>query len=373
MENIGKESVLRIAIDARESGTSTGRYIDRLIEYLHKLEPGYQIVVLTKRYRLDYLRGIAPGFEIIETPYKEFTFGEQLGFRAQLVKLQPDLVHFAMVQQPVFYRGKVVTTMHDLTTIRFKNPSKNQIIFTTKQQVYKFVNRVVARKSAAIITPTQFVKDDVAKFTKVNPNKIIVIHEAADTIQEPSKPIENLKGAEFIVYVGRPQPHKNLRRLIDAFALLKKSHPNLKLALAGKNDELYSRHEQYVHRQGIKDVVFTGFVSEGELRWLYEKCQAYIFPSLSEGFGLPGLEAMAHGAPVISSNATCLPEIYQDAAYYFDPTNIEAIANAIDNVLIDKSLRADLIKKGHEQVKKYSWRCMAEQTLAVYEQVLGNK
>src|SRR5690606_8601175 len=116
------------------------------------------------------------------------------------------------------------------------------------------------------------------------------------------------EGKQFIMYVGRPLPHKNLRRLIQAFALLKEKHPELHLVLAGIKDVLYKRHERYVKKHGIQDVVFTGFISDGQLRWLYENCAAYAFPSLSEGFGLPGIEAMNQGAPVAASNATAIPE-----------------------------------------------------------------
>lgn len=144
------------------------------------------------------------------------------------------------------------------------------------------------------------------------------------------------------------------------------------LVLAGKKDTNYQRIETDVQARGIRGVYFTDFVSEGRLKWLYENCSAYVFPSLSEGFGLPGLEAMLHGAPVVSSNATCLPEIYGDAAHYFDPENVQAITDAINEVVTDKQLRATLIERGRRRVKKYSWRRMAEQTLSVYEKVLGS-
>jgi glycosyltransferase involved in cell wall biosynthesis len=261
--------------------------------------------------------------------------------------------------------------MHDLTTIRFRNPAKNPVVFWTKQQVYKWVNKRVAHKSDAIITPTQFVKDDVVAYTRVNPTKISVTLEAADKITEPAELVPGLENAQFIMYVGRPTPHKNLGRLVDAFVELKKSHPELKLVLAGKKDALYEAHERRVTALGIPDVVFTGFVSEGQLRWLYEHCAAYAFPSLSEGFGLPGLEAMVHGAPVASSNATCLPEVYGEAAEYFDPFTIQSIVKAIDRLLTDEPRRSELIELGQKQVQKYSWWRMAEQTLAVYEQVLN--
>jgi glycosyltransferase involved in cell wall biosynthesis len=117
-------------------------------------------------------------------------------------------------------------------------------------------------------------------------------------------------------------------------------------------------------------VIFTGFVSEGELKWLYQNCVAYVFPSLSEGFGLPALEAIVSGAPVASSNATCLPEVYGDAAHYFDPLNVEDMAAKVGDIIDDPKLRAELIAKGKKQAAKYSWRRMAEQTLAVYNRAL---
>jgi len=118
-------------------------------------------------------------------------------------------------------------------------------------------------------------------------------------------------------------------------------------------------------------VVFPGHVSEGQLRWLYENTAAYVFPSLSEGFGLPGLEAMAHGAPVVSSKATCLPEIYGDAAVYFDPLSTNDIARKINSVINSQSLRTQMIKRGRSQAARYSWKTMAKQTLEIYKQALG--
>jgi glycosyltransferase involved in cell wall biosynthesis len=366
---------MKIVIDARQSGTSTGRYIDKLIEYLQQLKPNYKIVILTTKPRLDFIHKIAPKFEVLECPYKEFTFGEQLGLWKQLQQLKPDLVHFGMVQQPVLYRGKVVTTMHDLITTqrRYLNPARNPIILGIKLQAYKLVTYWAARKSAAIITPTEYIKDAVARYTRTNSRKITVTYEAADPITDEPEPLTELEDKQFIMYVGRPTPHKNLERLIEAFIKLREQQPELHLVLAGKLDTNYRRIERAVRQKDIKNVIFTGFVSEGQLRWLYEHCAAYVFPSLSEGFGLPALEAMTHGAPVVSSNATCLPEVYRDAAHYFDPLDVEDMARAIDEVLTKPQLREKLITAGHKQVKKYSWRRMAEQTLDVYKQVLGEK
>ena len=180
----------------------------------------------------------------------------------------------------------------------------------------------------------------------------------------------DLVDKRFLMYVGRPTPHKNLPRLIDAFVELKQEHPDLILVLAGKTDGNYRRIARDVKRREIQDIVFTDYISDGQLRWLYEHCAAYVFPSLSEGFGLPGLEAMANGAPVASSNATCLPEVYGDAARYFDPLDVSEMIKSINYLLTDARGRKKLIEAGYAQVKKYSWKRMAEQTLQVYKDAL---
>ncbi len=362
----------QIVIDARFVRTTTGRYIERLLYYLQKVDRTNDYIVLLKPRDMEGWQPSNPRFTKVASPHKEFTFAEQLGLLRQIRNLKPDLVHFTMVQQPVFYRGKVVTTMHDLTTIRFRNPSKNWLVFTVKQLVYKWLNKRVARKSTMIITPSNFVRDDVAAYTGVPKTKISVTYEATEPAAAEPEVVKSLKPDQFIMYVGRPQPHKNLERLVEAFVQLKKNHPHLKLVLVGKLDPLYKRLQHQVSQKAIDGVVFAGFVSDGQLRWLYENTAAYVFPSLSEGFGLPALEAMVHGAPVVSSNATCLPEIYGEAAFYFDPLDIDDMAAKINQVLSDEALRQKLIKVGRAQVKKYSWQRMAERTLAIYNQVLND-
>jgi glycosyltransferase involved in cell wall biosynthesis len=364
----------KIVVDARESGTSTGRYVDKLIKNMHLLKPPeFDFIVLTKPQRLNYLKSIAPNFKIIESAYKEFTFSEQIGFLRQLLSQKADLVHFTMTQQPAFYRGKTITTIHDLTTIRFRNPAKNRLLFFTKQAVYKWLIKRVARKSVMVITPSQFVKNDVAQYAKISPEKIRVIYEAADRIADPPKSVPNLLPGSFILYVGRSLPHKNLDKLIEAYGIVSQTFPKISLVIAGKKDVLFEKLENDILQKNIKGVVFTGFVSEGQLRWLYENTLAYVFPSLSEGFGLPGLEAMVHGAPVIASKATCLPEIYGDAALYFDPQDTTDMAEKITLVLKDGQLAKSMVQKGIQQAQKYSWQQTAEQTLAAYRYVLNDR
>ncbi len=360
----------KIVIDARESGTSTGRYIDKLIEYLYRLNPAHEIIILTKPDRVAFFQEITPNFRVFSSPFKEFSFAEQFDFKKQLKDLRPDLVHFGKTEQPILYWGKTITTIHDLTTARFNNPAKNKVVFKIKQIIYKAVIIVASKKSKFILTPSNFVKKDLASFSKINPSKIVVTYEAADKITDKTIALPALANKKFLLYVGRPNPHKNLGRLIKTFIILRKTYPDLLLVLAGKKDVNYQKIESSLNPNIKPYIIFTDFISDGQLRYLYENCLAYVFPSLSEGFGLPGLEAMIHGAPVISSSATCLPEIYSSAASYFNPLSVDDMVRTISLVISDKNIRNKLITAGYSQIKKYSWQRMANQTLDVYNKAL---
>jgi glycosyltransferase involved in cell wall biosynthesis len=370
-----KEACMKkIVIDARESGTSTGRYIDNLIKYLHEFNPPYEIVLLAKNHRIGYLKKIAPKFKVMESNFKEFTFAEQLGLLKQIMGLKPDLVHFGAIHQPVLYRGESVTTVHDLTTARFRNPTKNWLIFTIKQNIYKWVIKRVAHNSTAIVTPTEYVKNDLASYAKISDRKITVTYEAAEDLSGKAEPIAGIAGKDFIMFNGRPHPHKNLYRVIEAYGLARGKYPNLLLVIAGKKDASFKSYTSFVNKLGLEDsVIFTGYIPDAQLKWAMENTQAYIWASLSEGFGLPPLEAMHYGAPVVSSDATCMPEVLGNAAHYFNPTDVNDMSEKIIDVLSSPKLRQSLIEKGKNQVKKYSWKRMAEQTLEVYKQVLDDK
>ncbi len=363
-----------IVIDARELRTSTGRYVERLLHYLQQLPSEHEFTVLLKPADMEGWTPTNLRFHKVACPHKEFTLDEQIGYLQQLNKIRTELgdalVHFCKPEQPILYKGKTVTTIHDLTTMRFINPDKQPLIFKLKQYVYRYVVKRAVRKAAAVIAISEYTRKDLLQFTRIDAAKVTVTLESTDVINTPTSPLKHLQKKQFIMYIGRPMAHKNLPRLIEAFALLRSSHPDLMLVLAGKKDANYQRIEGAIPSKLRPYVYFTDFVSEGELRWLYEHTAAYVFPSLSEGFGLPGLEAMLHGAPVVSSNATCLPEIYGDAAHYFDPLDVTAMADAINEVLTDNTLRARLMSAGCEKASEYSWWRMAEQTLAVYEQAL---
>ncbi len=178
----------------------------------------------------------------------------------------------------------------------------------------------------------------------------------------------------YLLYVGNAFPHKNLERLLSSFKIILKDEPHLKLVLVGQIDYFYQRLEKLVQRLGLKTkVIFTGKVTDQELFWLYNNALVYVCPSLEEGFGLPGLEAMARNLPVICSNQGPLPEIYKQAAIYFNPENIQQMAEIILKVVSDEDLREKLKKAGQIQYQKYSWSQCAQETLVVYQTVMDSK
>lgn len=364
-----------IAIDARVINSTTGRYVDRLIHYLEKLDHDNRYLILVRKKDLDYYKPTNSNFKIIEADFDDYSLAEQTGLLKLLNQLKPDLVHFCMPQQPVLYRGTHITTMHDLILLNTYNSDKNYLMFKFKQLVGRYVFKKIAKTSAHIIAPTKFTADAYAKFANIPRSKITVTYESADSQQlAKSSPYKSLIGAEYLLYVGNQSDYKNIRRLMQAHDILRRSRPDLKLVLvgklSGKNGASLRINKTWAEEQSFEGVIYTDFVPDDQLAWLYQNCQAYVFPSLMEGFGLPGLEAMTCSAPVVSSNATCLPEVYGKAAEYFDPFNVTDMVKAIERVLDDKKLRQTLIAEGKKQISKYSWQRMAEQTLAVYQKYL---
>jgi len=363
---------MHIAIDARIISTSTGRYVERLIHYLEIIDRTNHYTILVPTKDKDFYRPTNPNFKIKTIDIPNYSLKEQTEFKDILDELNPDLVHFAMPQQPVLYKGKKVTTFHDLTLIRTYNSDKNWFVFHAKQLVSRCVFKRVARTNQHIFTPSKFTRDELIKFARIPESKVTVTYEAADVFPDKLVPYKH-PFSKFILYVGQQSDYKNIKRLGDAHQQLLKTHPDLGLILVGKKNDAIRSNEAYFESKGYKNILFTDFIPDQQRDWLYTHAAAYIFPSLMEGFGLPGLEAMGYGAPVVSSNATCLPEVYGDAAHYFDPRSVDDMARAIDEVLTDEILRRRLIGNGYAQLGRYSWERMAKQTLAVYRQAFVDK
>lgn len=359
-----------IAIDARSINSSTGTYVERMLAHLQVIDTVNNYVVLVRAKDASYWTPAAPNFRVMVAEYDNYSVAEQFGFKRFLEAQSFDLVHFCMPQQPVWYRGRRVTTFHDLTLLKTYNSDKNWLSYHLKQIVGRFVFRAVAGRSDAIIVPSLFTKKDLIDFFGVPAERISLTYEAAEVTATAEESYE-LPFTHYILYVGNQSDYKNIALLARAHQLVKATHPGLGLVLAGKLDKAALTNRDLFDREGFRDIVFTGFVSNSQRDYLYHHASAYVFPSLMEGFGLPGLEAMLRGAPVASSNATCLPEIYGDAALYFDPTSVEDAAHTIGRIIDSPELAADLVRRGHEQASQYSWRRMAEQTKDVYDGVLA--
>ncbi len=360
-----------IAIDARIINSSTGRYVERLVHYLEKIDTTNTYTILVRQKDVDFYTPTNPNFTVRVADFADYSFAEQTGFLRLLNELNADLVHFCMPQQPILYRKLHVTTVHDLTLLKTYNSDKNWLVFRAKQLVGKMVFKVLCHTSAKIFVPTNFTKQELENFSYAATNKTILTYESADKLQAGKVEKYDHPFSEYLLYVGQQSDYKNLVRLAEAHQQMLKTRPQLGLILAGKVNASAQKNKALFEKRGYKNIVFTGFIPDEQRDWLYEHCAAYVFPSLMEGFGLPGLEAMRQGAPVVSSSATCLPEVYGDAAHYFDPLDTNDMQRAIEEVLTSKSLRRKLVKKGKAKLGDYSWERMARQTLAGYESALA--
>ncbi len=361
-----------VVLDTRIIETSTGRYMQRLLEGINDTyaeHDGHRYTALMPSEHVAKWQARLPRITIVAADQKWYTFAEQWSFYWQLRALQPDLVHFTMPQQPLLWHGPAVTTIHDVTLIRFDNiaAGDNPLVYHIKKHVFHALLRVVMRRARAILTPTEFVRQDLGEFFgRQYLDKIHVTPLAGETPNETPEPLSKFVGQPYLAVVGNGFPYKNVWRIIDAFSMLKKQHSGLQLLIAGKKDEFYQELEARTTAAGIPDVHFLGFISDGEKRWLLQHARAYVTASYSEGFCMPVVEAMIEGAPVVSSNASCLPEVVGDAGLLFNPDSSDELVAAIDQLLADESFRQTLITKGKKHAASYSWGRMVEQTHKVY-------
>ncbi len=361
----------KIAIDARIINSSTGTYIQELLRELELVDDVNEYIVIVPSKDKTFYTPQNPNFTIVTCDVKLYSLAEQLEFRRFLNSLHADLVHFCLPQQPLLYKGKRVTTFHDLILLNTYNSDKNWLMYRFKQLVGQYAFRKIAQLSDAIIVPTDYVQQEMLAKLGVPKDKVHLIYEASLAIEIKDLIEVKIPFKQFIMYVGKESDYKNIKRLGDAHQLLLEKYPDLGLVLVGAKNKATLNTEAYFKEKNYKNIFFTGRISNAERDWLFTQAKAYVFPSLMEGFGLPGLEAMGYGTPVVSSNATCLPEVYEDAAYYFDPTNVNEMAEAIDTVISDPELQKSLSAKGFEQVKKFSWKTMAIETHALYIKVLN--
>ena len=380
---IMKQSQLKtkkIGIDARFFGSKDkgfGRYTEQLIKKLEKLDNHNHYFVFLRKERWNDYNPKNLNFKKVLADYKWYGIKEQILLPLRIKKYKLDLMHFTHFNVPIFFHDKFIVTIHDLTLRHFPTHTrtlKNLIFYPIKNLVYKIVFKRAIKKSEKIIAISEYTKKDILKHYKISPDKIQVIYEGTPEISNSHIAYSKSQKRKYLLYVGNAYPHKNLERLILAFDKLNQEsgikNQEYRLVLVGQEDHFYRKLKKFIHNSKLivhNSILFPGFISDKDLDVVYQHATLYLFPSLSEGFGLPPLEAMAKSVPVVSSNATCLPEILGNAADYFNPLDIDNIAKVIKKVLMDENLRKNLINKGLEQTKKYSWETMAEKTLELYK------
>lgn len=359
-----------------------GRYSSELLKSLLALDKKQKyILLLLPNSELDKdlqraLNERDEPVEIIETSAGHYSFAEQTTLLSLLNKIRPDLVHFPHFNHPIFYKGEFVVTIHDLTLSDY-NERGNFF----KRFIYEKVINHAAQGSKKIFTVSDFVKKQLTKEYSLSLQKVITTYNGIDSKFTRITNPKTLERSEryglrdpYIVSVGQWRSHKNLLRLVEAFSkLIEKNNkcPNLKLAFVGRKEAKYPQLEDRIKSLGIeKRVIFTGFVKDEDLPVIYNNAIAFVFASLSEGFGLPGLEAQACGVPVVSSDRTALPEVFGEGAVYFNPENVTDMTDKIAKVLVDDKLQDKLKKLGILNAKKFSWDTTAQKTLAVYRELL---
>lgn len=257
---------------------------------------------------------------------------------------------------------KTVVTIHDLSYLYFPGEFLKKDLYQLKNWTEYALNI-----SSKIIAVSKTTKKDIMHEYGIPNEKITVIYNGFENINKYSPRTQNKKVAyPYFLYIGTIQPRKNLKILITAFSQFRKTNPSYKLIIAGKKGWLYESIFQYVEQLGLKDhIVFPGFITEEEKDNLYKKAAAFILPSLYEGFGIPLLEAMSHGCPVISSFSSSLPEVGADACLYFDPKSSEDLVEKMTTIVLNKDLVGQLIKAGNKRIEAFSWITTGEETLQI--------
>ena len=331
----------------------------------------------TKEYCHKWYNNNSDIKEIIT--YESNIYGIYEQFKFPYKKVQGNnILHVPHYNIPIFYKGNLVTTIHDITHILFPEylPNKFALYYA------KFMISRAVKRSEYILTVSENTKKDLIKYFNADPNKIVITYNGVDKkfrCKEKSE-YEYLyskyridRNKKILLYVGNKKPHKNIAKLIKAMSLLENKE-NYTLVLSGKGFEGYNELENLSDKLGLNElIIHTGIVSDEELVDLYNLADLFVFPSLYEGFGIPLLESMACGTPVICSNSSSLPEVVGDAALMFDPNDEVELARSIEGVLSNKQLYKELIEKGYKRVRKFTWEDCRRKTEEVYKNMLKRK
>lgn len=378
---------MRIAIDSRMLGremTGIGRYTQNLIQYLLEADVVNQYILILNRDIPQLHLKERDNLKIVKINHAPLSLYTLFQLHRIVKKERIDLFHSPFFLAPLWATCPLIITVHDLMGLKFPG------FFEDKSPVAKLLSRwfvklfvpLVLKKSNKVIAVSKTTKEEIVKHLNISGDKIKVIYPSIESSfrkdlnsQLTEKKRKDLKISErIILYIGNTRPYKNLPRLIKAFDMFQKEYGDYQLVIGtGDTRNLESLKGMVRQLELEKKIIFTGALQDEDIILLMNSAELFVFPSLWEGFGLPPLEAMACGLPVVASNAGSLPEILGDAALLVNPESQEEIAEGIKQVLTDKDLREELIKKGFARTRLFSWEKTARETLEIYKSVEGAK
>ena len=370
---------MRIAIDARKlRDYGIGTYVRNLLRHLARIDRNTEYVVFCRQEDGGIVDELGENFRAVPERARPYSVREQVALPLDVRREGISLFHAPHYALPPLTPCKSVVTIHDCIHLRFPQYLPNRVAYAYARTSLWFATH----RSNRVLTVSEASKRDILRYFRVPQEKIDVIYNAIDE-RFGTPPAEDevdrvreryqLDGP-FVLYAGNIKPHKNLERLIEAFHLFRRGpFEHVKMLIIGDEISKYATLRRAVHRHKLhKHVRFFGFVPDKTLAILYRLAGVFVFPSLYEGFGLPPLEAMASGTPVVTSNVSSLPEVVGDAALLIDPYQPEAIADAIERVLTNAALREDLRTRGLARVREFSWERSVGRVRQIYEEVLAS-
>jgi glycosyltransferase involved in cell wall biosynthesis len=376
---------LHIVIDARRiRDFGIGTYIRSLILALSKIDSTNQYTMVSAPADVAALSGLPENYRSAVYARDDHSVVDHMAFPVFLRGLSPDLVHIPLNRVPLLMIRPYVVTIHDMANLLFEDHS------SLRMQLRRFRFRRGLMRARRVIAVSEATKRDVEKVFGVPSDRIRRVYNAPDPSfsqrasnpgQEQSRILERYQiQCPFLLYAGRIFKHKNVPRLVEAFAVVRNqlaAHPlyaDLRLVIIGDTISEHPEVRQTVIKSGVEQAVrFLGFVPFETLRCFYESAAAFVFPSRYEGFGLPPLEAMACGTPVVTSNVSSMPEVVGEAAMLVNPENVFDIARGIREVLLNEELRSRLIRRGREQAARFSWSWTARQVLEIYKEAASSR
>jgi glycosyltransferase involved in cell wall biosynthesis len=375
---------MNIGFDFRMGGSinsGIGRYVFEVLTHIAKQDANNSFYVFYNTGNVDEkdlaaLKAIG-NVHLVATNIRHYSLMEQLWFPRILQKYPLDIMHFPNFNVPVLYNKPFIVTIHDMVHHKISGHKKSRWLHF---QAYKYIIEQAAKKSERIITVTNFAKKEIMHYLGVPDGKITVIYEAPSLEPVDQSKVEKVKktyllNKPYFIFVGTLERKKNVINLTKAFdQFLDKSKRDLDLVIVGKADKHYPdikfKALEIRHRDRV---IFTDFVENEDLAALYQGAYAFISASLHEGFGLPGVEAMQFGVPILASNTEVFNEVYDNAAIYFDPLNLADIAEKMALVAGDQQFHQTLQQKSLDRGTLFDWDKPATQTLEVYKEVFANR